>query len=224
MFESLTAESLAMNLSAIVALGSFLYMKRYTLLEYYYHAPGIGKMRSKRDRLTKKKVLVVSSEQGDMVIDSYHSQIAAELDFWYFEKDVVERDEILTKEEYKRKYGDKKVHHLQRYGHHIITPITHTSQTKNGVLCMGISSLTEFHVMVFRIENSPVVYHDLFLNFREGIDLLEEELPLDDATLEEDLPPPEDLRPEEEPLPESELPQPPPSVAQDNLEGLSLVE
>lgn len=215
MFESFTFEKLGwlgINLSAIVTIGSFLYVKRYTILEHYYHTPGVGQMRSKRDRITKKKVLVVNSEQGDMVIESYHSQIGAELDFWYFEKGVVEKDEILTKEEYREKYGNAKIHHLQRYGQHIITPITHTSQTKNGVLCMGISSLTEFHVMVFRIENGPVSYHDLFLTFREGIDRLEEELPLDDATLGE-----EPLREEEEPLPESSVSQPPLSVTQVNL-------
>jgi len=136
-------------------------------------------MRSKRDRLTKKKVLVVDSECGEMVIESYHHRLAAELGFWYFEDDnVVQENQILNTDEYKQKYGDKKISRLQRYGQHIITPISHTSQTKNNRLCLGISNLSDFHVMVFRLENISVDYGALFDCFEEEVSLLEEEIPL----------------------------------------------
>lgn len=160
-----------------------IYYNRYLILDHYYKKPGVGEIKPRRNRVTKQKEIVGLTEKGEFVIPSLFNIRAHEIDIYIFEdSNVISESKIIDKKLFKEEYEHVEKHLLDKFGHYIITPITHTKQTKENKLCGAITTLTEFHVYLFCIEDSYVDYGDIYLRFLKEIDLLEEDL-LDESVL-----------------------------------------
>lgn len=126
------------------------YVFRETIFNHIYYTPGVGRVTNKRDRKTKTNTLVVETELGTLNLPTFFLSNAVEIDIIFFNNPVVEKNEILTRGEFKKKYSMFDSVPLQKHGRHFILPFIHTKKNKISIV---ISSLTEMHVYVFTIEN-----------------------------------------------------------------------
>lgn len=151
------------NLAAVCSFLGFLYYKR----EYIWHTPGVGIVKDKRNRTTRKNVLYVESELGKIEIPTFSLSNISEVDIYIFDHSVVLKTELLSKEAFKEKYSMFNMKPLQKHRRFFITPVINTSQCKDNTLSGVIMSLTEFHVLPFRVDNDFVNYGELYNHFLE---------------------------------------------------------
>ena len=162
---------------------SFFYTYSGNIVDHLLNTPGVGKVSS------KKGSVFVKTELGDLKIPSFNIP-SIDIDIYFFKSniDIDVRGRLVSKKDFKRKYGEIKTEGVFKKGMNIIPPFVHTSQTGKKKVYGYITSIFSDNVYLFKAENEFIDLEKIFEEYEEcleaysSIDSQEEEVSEEEFT------------------------------------------
>jgi len=153
------------KLYILTGIATFMYAFSDTIWKYIFYRPGIGKITTRKNKKTRKQELLVDSPMGMLRIPTLEGPKYNSIDISLFKKPVVEKTEIITREQFKEKYYAFENKIIEKHGSHMILQTVHTNQTKEKKISGWIRSLEHFKIFVFTVENDYIDYEKLVTQF-----------------------------------------------------------
>lgn len=150
----------------------FLNIKTITsyALDLMLYSPGTGKIYRKFDPRTKNKSFYVNTTAGPVRLP-YHKTPSLEMEIFFFNDHVIEKNSLITIQKFQELYRDEKSTMIRPHDLGIMGDIYYPEDFRGKKAVSGyISNILEDFVFVFKFENEQIDYRELFNEYERTIE------------------------------------------------------